>query len=279
MAKFIYGTEINLALEGLISGADEYIWFVSPYIKLHERIKLELKKRKDDYKLQIIIVFGKNEYNPEKSISPEDIHFLSEFPDILICYEKNLHAKYYASDKFSMLTSMNLHEYSHNNNVEAAVVMYPRSNAAKLADAVVSSENPGRDAFEYFDDIIENSELLFKKVPQYESGFLGLTKKYTHSEIEINKLTEFFDRRQSDYKTPKENSFSDSIKKTKDVAGQKPGYCIRSGVPIPFNALRPYSYEAYQIWMQFENQDYPEKFCHLTGKPSYGKTSMRKPIL
>ncbi len=102
MAKFIYGTEINLALEGLISGADEYIWFVSPYIKLHERIKLELKKRKEDDNLRIVIVFGKNEYNPEKSISADDIDFLSEFPDISICYEKNLHAKYYASDKFSM---------------------------------------------------------------------------------------------------------------------------------------------------------------------------------
>ena len=46
MAEFIYGTELNLALEDMISGAKEYLWFISPYIKLHDRIKDELKRRK-----------------------------------------------------------------------------------------------------------------------------------------------------------------------------------------------------------------------------------------
>ena len=57
------------------------------------------------------------------------------------------------------------------------------------------------------------------------------------------------------------------------------GYCIRTGNRIPFDPSRPFSYEAYQSWVIFENWDYPEKYCHKTGKFSNGKTSMANPIL
>ena len=57
------------------------------------------------------------------------------------------------------------------------------------------------------------------------------------------------------------------------------GYCIRTGVPIPFDISRPLCSDAYRSWVQFQNPDFPEKFCHSTGKPSYGKTSMRNPVL
>lgn len=57
------------------------------------------------------------------------------------------------------------------------------------------------------------------------------------------------------------------------------GYCIRTGVTIPFNPNRPFSYDAYRRWAEFGNDDYPERFCHLSGRPSHGHTSMRNPIL
>ncbi|MBK9982082.1 MAG: hypothetical protein IPP15_06575 [Saprospiraceae bacterium] len=57
------------------------------------------------------------------------------------------------------------------------------------------------------------------------------------------------------------------------------GYCIRTGEKIPFNPERPFSYNAYKSWAEYKNMDYPEAYCHKTGKPSYGKTSMRNPIL
>jgi hypothetical protein len=103
MAKFIYGTEINLMLEEMIKYADKYLWFISPYIKLHDRIKDELKRKKPQVGLRVVIVFGKNENDFSKSIASGDISFLKDFPNVLICYEKNLHAKYYASEDFSLL--------------------------------------------------------------------------------------------------------------------------------------------------------------------------------
>ena len=57
------------------------------------------------------------------------------------------------------------------------------------------------------------------------------------------------------------------------------GFCIRTGVKIPFNIEKPMSYEAYKIWSQYGDPDYPEKFCHFSGEPSNGETSVSKPIL
>jgi len=61
--------------------------------------------------------------------------------------------------------------------------------------------------------------------------------------------------------------------------GKQTGYCIRTGVEIPFNIEKPMSYEAFKVWSQFGDPDYPEKFCHFSGEPSNGETSVSKPIL
>lgn len=57
------------------------------------------------------------------------------------------------------------------------------------------------------------------------------------------------------------------------------GYCIRTGVEIPFNKERPLSYQAYQSWSKFSNEEYPEKYCHYSGEPSNGETTVQRPIL
>jgi len=234
MGNFIYGTEINIALEALIENAEKYLWFISPYIKLHDRIKSELKKRKDSDQLQIVIMFGKNEDNYEKSISSEDINFLKEFPNVMICYEKNLHAKFYAGDCFSIITSMNLHEYSQNNNIEVAIVMNPRSSALKIANTVVSSEDLEETSRAYFQEIIDNSDVLFQKEPNYESGFLGLSKKYKDSEIVIDKLSEFFTNFTTTIRKQKQNGNTIPENKYNKLSIPKDGFCIVSLPPIPY---------------------------------------------
>jgi len=57
------------------------------------------------------------------------------------------------------------------------------------------------------------------------------------------------------------------------------GYCIRTGEQIAFNVEKPLSYEAYLIWSQYGDPDYPEKYCHFSGEPSHGDTSVARPIL
>lgn len=57
------------------------------------------------------------------------------------------------------------------------------------------------------------------------------------------------------------------------------GYCIRTGVPIPFNLDKPLSADAYKRWSQYGDPEYPERFCHFTGEASDGGTCVKRPIL
>jgi hypothetical protein len=57
------------------------------------------------------------------------------------------------------------------------------------------------------------------------------------------------------------------------------GFCIRTGVEIPFNVEKPLSYEAYKSWSKYSDPNYTEKYCHFSGESSGGETSVSKPIL
>lgn len=68
-------------------------------------------------------------------------------------------------------------------------------------------------------------------------------------------------------------------KNGKEKSTDVTGFCIRSGVPIPFNIEKPLSKEAYKKWNEYGDADYPEKFCHFSGEPSNGETSVNQPVL
>ena len=67
--------------------------------------------------------------------------------------------------------------------------------------------------------------------------------------------------------------------KTRKATKKNIGYCIRTGVEIPFNVDKPLSPDAYKKWNEFGNPDYPEKYCHFSGELSNSETSVNKPIL
>ena len=78
--------------------------------------------------------------------------------------------------------------------------------------------------------------------------------------------------------TKQENSkpaFKAEIKKDK----KQSGFCIRTGVEIPFNLEKPMSYDAFKSWSKYGDPEYAEKFCHFSGEPSNGDTSVSRPIL
>jgi len=79
----------------------------------------------------------------------------------------------------------------------------------------------------------------------------------------------------------KKNSKPEKSKKIQQMSKGKDklGYCIRTGVEIPFDIEKPMSYQAYKSWSKYGDADFPEKYCHFSGDPSNGETSINKPIL
>ena len=269
MATFLTGNDLNAQLENLFEYAGEYIILISPYIKLHDRYASALKVKKDNPNLKIIVVFGKNEDDFSKSMKQEDFNFFKDFPNIEIRYEKRLHAKYYANESSAILTSMNLYNFSQDNNIEAAVF----TNRKGILGSLTSQDTLENDAAEYFERVVQQSDLLFLKEPKFESTMLGLSRRYTNSVIETDKLSDFFNNKLKADTSFKKNTF---IPKQ---ATKQMGFCIRTGTQILFNPKLPMCDAAFQSWKKFSNNEYSEKFCHFSGEPSNGETSFSKPIL
>lgn len=284
MASFVKDTEINLLLEDLIREAEEQIVLFCPYFKLHDRLRDCLKLRKDNYDLRIIIVFGKNEDDPSKSLHREDYEFLKSFPYVDIAYEKRLHAKYYSNEKRGLITSLNLHTHSHNNNIEVGVVFTTKnllknftSKTLGLVTSIISdTEDLATEAQDFFVDIYKNAEKIYQKEPKFKNGFLGLSKNYSHSDVLVDRTDWFYDqikekehsqRNPIGFNSHKSNSYTTIVEK---------GFCIRTGEKIAFNPSKPLSWGAYQTWAEFGNPDYREKYCHGCGKPH--NTSVRNPL-
>lgn len=269
MAIFLTGNDLNAELENLFEYAEEYLILISPYIKLHDRFASVLKAKKDNPNLKIFVVFGKNEDDFSKSMKQEDFIFFKDFPNIEIRFEKRLHAKYYANENAAILASMNLYNFSQDNNIEAGVL----TNRKGILESITGQDTLENDAAGYFQRVIEQSDLLFLKEPKFESKLMGISRRYIGSEIEIDILSDFFNNKLDTDTVFKKHTYI-SKKSPKQM-----GFCIRTGTPIPFNAKLPMCDSAFQSWKKFNNSEYPEKFCHFSGEPSNGETSFSKPIL
>jgi len=192
MAEFLKGNHLNSKLDEILEFAETDIILISPFIKFHSRVKDILSTKKNQDKLKITIVFGKNEGSLDKSFSREDFNFISEFPNVEIFYEPRLHAKYYGNEDASILSSMNLYEYSQNNNIEFGIFC-----ETKLMDSILGSSTLDKEAWNYFQSVIEGSEVMFKREPVYESKMLGLSQKYVRSDIQIDKLVDVYEGKRS----------------------------------------------------------------------------------
>lgn len=116
MAKFLNTSATNYFLEELIKNASDRLILISPFLKLNDRIK-ELLQDKNRLKIDVRIVYGKNE------LQPEEINWLRELTYVRTSFCKNLHAKCYLNEENCIITSLNLYEFSQVNNNEMGVAL------------------------------------------------------------------------------------------------------------------------------------------------------------
>ncbi|HBP09138.1 MULTISPECIES: DUF559 domain-containing protein [unclassified Treponema] len=70
-----------------------------------------------------------------------------------------------------------------------------------------------------------------------------------------------------------ENNFDVSLNNIKITEGT----CIRCGAKISYDLKKPLCDDCYQVWMQFGNMDYTERYCCKCGKECYS-TSYGSPL-
>ena len=178
-------------------------------------------------------------YGKVSDINPDDSNWLQSMPGIKLLFHKDLHAKCYFNEKEAIITSMNLYMFSQQNNVEMGIYISK-----------------------------EKDEELYKQVANEVDRIKRGSEHRTISVQKVeNKKTEI-PKEQLTAKTQSKKSISKST-----------GYCIRTGVEIPFNVEKPMTYEAFKSWSKYSDPEYAEKFCHFSGEPSNGETSVSRPIM
>jgi phosphatidylserine/phosphatidylglycerophosphate/cardiolipin synthase-like enzyme len=128
MAKFLNTSATNYFLEELVKNARDRLILISPFLKLNDRMK-ELLEDKNRLKIDIRIVYGKNE------LQPEEINWLRELSFVRTSFCKNLHAKCYLNEELCIVTSLNLYEFSQINNNEMGILIRRSEDSDLYRDA------------------------------------------------------------------------------------------------------------------------------------------------
>ena len=116
MAEFHTTAGISFHLDNIIKDARDRIILISPYLKITDRLRERLEEQ-NRFKLDIRVIYGKSELNPEES------NWLTSMESIRVSFCKDLHAKCYINEKEALITSMNMYEYSQQNNHEMGILV------------------------------------------------------------------------------------------------------------------------------------------------------------
>jgi hypothetical protein len=122
MAKFLDTNGVSHYLQQLINGSEKQLILISPYLKTSQRIKQSLED-KNRMKIDIRIIY--------RDPDPAEENWLKSLHSIRTSCCQNLHAKCYLNEKEAIITSMNLYQFSQQNNHEMGIYV-EKNNDAEL---------------------------------------------------------------------------------------------------------------------------------------------------
>jgi len=185
MAKFLNTSAVNYFLEELIKNAKDRLILISPFLKLNDRIK-ELLADKNRLKIDVRIVYGKSE------LQPEEINWLKELTYIRTSFCKNLHAKCYLNEELCIVTSLNLYEFSQINNNEMGVLIRRADDVELYKDAYEEAQRIIRisDEIRISLERVENEAEMKSAEAEETSDKLTTSKLAQKLGIKTNVLTD-----------------------------------------------------------------------------------------
>lgn len=123
--SFLTTQAMSYHLEEMMRHAQKHIVIITPYLKIHSKLKTILEDKKKQG-VKIIIVCRKRELKDTIE------HITDEIVD-----NPNLHAKCYLTENCALIGSLNLYEFSQVNNDEMGVLFENRATGKKLYEEVL----------------------------------------------------------------------------------------------------------------------------------------------
>ena len=144
----------------------------------------------------------------------------------------------------ALITSMNLYEFSQQNNDEMGILVSKEDDPDLYGDV----EKSAKRILELSDEI----KLEITRVEENDDPPRGFDAP-VHSEPQ---------------RTPASDTRQDMLPEL--------GFCLRCGTEIPCSLDKPYCNSHYRTWARFKNENYEENHCHTCGEEN--DTSMAKPL-
>ena len=254
MPTFLTTTSISAELEKLITSAREEITLISPYLKVNQRIQ-DFIRDADLRRVRLTVIYGKEDMQPAERdwlatlTTPAELWFVS-----------NLHAKCYMNEAAAIITSMNLYEFSQQNNSEMGL-------------HVTRDEEP--DLYQHIKNEAQRLRRMATPAPNASATQQPQRTAPPPRQSQRNAAapTPVPAPRQSQgsatapVPAPRQSQPQQQLAPT--------AYCIRCRSPIPANTDKPFCDPDYRSWERFKKKTYEEKFCHTCGREQ--PTSMARP--
>ncbi len=167
MANFLTTLGTSNSIEQLILNTRKNLTLVTPYLKLStimiDRIKYACTKD-----IKITLIYGKSH------LEKKEKNILSGLSNVQIYFCQNLHAKCYFNEDSLIITSMNLYEYSQNNNREMGIEFDKESDKDIFLKAI-EEVNSIKNSSILEKDFSKNN--IQKKIAVQKKDILKLDKK------------------------------------------------------------------------------------------------------
>lgn len=163
MAKFLNTQGLSEWIPRIINETKRELVIITPFMQLSEKIYESLVKA-NERGVETIIVYR------EKKLSEEDRNKLSAIDNLNLFHHPTLHTKCYYNEKYLLIASMNLYEYSEKNNREMGVLMH-NVNLDNPNEYYDGDDQIFKEALSEIKSIIKSSEFEKKSRETLEEGF------------------------------------------------------------------------------------------------------------
>ena len=218
MPEFLANRGITSAIENIINNAEKSLVLVSPFIKIPDSLFQNLVAA-DKQNIRITIIFGK------RKLDEEVVKQLKKLNSIKMMFLENLHAKCYFNEKSMVITSLNLYDYSEQNNREIGILITRDGDENVYNEAIREIQRIYHLSTPH--DLVQETTHEKTDAPQYEKEQLkeSILEKFLGS-----------------------------------LFGQ--GYCIECRTRIDFDEYKPYCAKCYKL---VKNKQRKAKYCHECG--------------
>lgn len=137
MAEFLTTHGTSYHIENIIKDAKKKLVLISPYLQLSQNF-LERLMDADKQNVNMTLVYGKDE------LKSDEREKLKQLKNLSLYYFENIHAKCFFNEDCMVITSMNMYEFSEQNNREMGVLIRAKTDsdifddAAKEADSIIA---------------------------------------------------------------------------------------------------------------------------------------------